>query len=148
MADTKLTGLSAMTELSDSDLFYIVDVSAGESKSITLGELMTISKIKRDSERLDVIASVVSNATPIDLQEWGGGSVLLTQTHTDVFVYADLSASGDGTYVQALGHDKLPLKLQLDGTKPTTLPEEIYNYPWAKLVSTVADSGVTVFLKG
>ena len=145
----KLSGLDSVSELAPNDLFYVVDTSEGKSCKVTLAELMAMMIFKRDWNRIsDVVIDVVADATPIDVRQWGGGSVQLTGTHTNVYVYADLSEDGDGTYVQALDDDKQAIKLVIDGTKPTPLPDAVYKYPWIKLVSTVEDTGAVVFLKG
>ena len=148
MTDYKVSELDEITEVSESDLLLIVDESEDTSNYITVGALMELLTLKRDYERLAVTVDVVADATAIDMRNWAGGSVKLTETHTNVYVYADLSEAGTGTYVQAQDKAGTDLQLRLDGTNPVPLPEEVYNYPWIKLVSTVEDTGAVVFLKG
>ena len=145
---TKLSLLTPIPSISLADILYVVDVSEGESCQVTIEELLSMMSIKRSWDRQTVTIDDEADATAIDMRDYAGGSVQLTETHTNVYVYADLSEDGDGTYVQALDDDKLAIQLKIDGTKPTPLPDAVYKYPWIKLVSTVEDTGAVVFLKG
>lgn len=149
MANQKLSQLTALTSttVALTDLLYIVDTSTGVSKKITVGDLMDAIEFKRTYTRLEVTVDDEAGATAIDMRAYAGGSVRLTEEHTNVYVYADQSEDGDGTYVQAVDQDGIALELDVDEAKTSALPDAVYNFPWIKLVSTVEDTGATVFLK-
>jgi hypothetical protein len=149
MANSKLSALTALTgaTVDTADLLYIVDMSAGVSKSITVGELMDAIEFKRTYTRLEVTVDDEAGAEAIDMRNYAGGSVQLSETHTNVYVYVDHSEDGDGTFVQAVDQDGLDIELQVSDDDTAVLPDGVFSLPWIKLVSTVEDTGAVVFLK-